>query len=128
MKKHRNSKRHPCPCWTCFVLSCFCVHTINKYACLKRDFFFILLYSVCTSSQLCVCLYCPAFCLLFSLTTHKKNIYAPNGIQTRNPSKRSTADPRLSQPGHRDRQDSNPKPQQVIRCRPSPSDRSSTFF
>jgi hypothetical protein len=37
------------------------------------------------------------------LTTHKTNIHAPGEIRTRNPNKRSSADPRLRPHGHRDR-------------------------
>jgi hypothetical protein len=43
---------------------------------------------------------CPAFCLLSLLTTNNTNIHAPGGIQTRNPSKRSAADPLLRADGH----------------------------
>ena len=53
---------------------------------------FLLLFSFCTFFRLC--LHCPGlfFCLLL---THKTNIYAPGGNRTHNPSKRSSADPRL---------------------------------
>ena len=43
-----------------------------------------------------------------------------NKIRTRNPSKRSAADPRLRPFGHWNRQDSNPKSQQAIGRKLSP--------
>ena len=66
-------------------------------------FFYILLYSVCTSFYLFLCFHCPSFCFLPLLTTDNTNIHAPGGIRTRNPSKRSAADPRLRPLGHWDR-------------------------
>ena len=39
------------------------------------------------------------------LTTHNTHTHAPGGIRTRNPSKRTAADPRLGPRGERDRQD-----------------------
>jgi hypothetical protein len=55
------------------------------------------------------------------VTTHNKNTHAPGGIQTRNPSKRSAADPRLRPLGHRDRRDSNPdRPVQIVIGKPYP--------
>jgi hypothetical protein len=65
-------------------------------------FFYILLYSVLVS------LSCPAFCLFSCFyLKHNPNIHALCGIRTRNPSKRSAADPRHRQHGHRDRHFNN---------------------
>ena len=50
-----------------------------------------------------------AFCPLLYNTLHT-NIHAPGGIQTRNPSTPSAADPRLKPLGHWDRLRSPPRP------------------
>ena len=47
--------------------------------------------------------------------THKSNIHATSGIRTRNPSKRTAANPHLRPLGHLDRQDSIPVPSSTQR-------------
>jgi hypothetical protein len=49
---------------------------------------------------LCLCLDCLASCLLSLLISYNTNTHAPGRIRTRNPSKRSAADPRLRPLGH----------------------------
>jgi uncharacterized BrkB/YihY/UPF0761 family membrane protein len=77
-------------------------HTQQKYPCPSAGFFFcILSYSVLhpylfVLNVLHFCLFCP-YC-----TTHNTNIHAPGGIRTRNPNKRSAADPSLKPLGHRE--------------------------
>jgi hypothetical protein len=67
---------------------------------------------------LVLCPYCPAFCVLSLLyNTHNTNIHAPDGIRTRNPSKRSAADSRLRPLDHWDRLGSNPRTVQPIASR-----------
>ena len=66
----------------------------------STNFFFVL----CTSSvQLFFYPDCPGCAFCPYSTTHTTNIHAPGWIQTRNPRKRSAADPRLRPLG----QDSN---------------------
>jgi hypothetical protein len=68
------------------------------------NFFFYSLYSICTSSSL------SSLCLLPLLhNTHNTNIHVPSWIRTRDPSKRSAADPRLRPHGHWDRQTQTPQ-------------------
>ena len=62
-------------------------------------FFCILLYFV-LHPFLFLCLDYRACCLMSLLATHNTNIRAPGGIRTRNPSKRSAADPRLRVSAH----------------------------
>ena len=52
---------------------------------------------LCTSAYLVVLLSCIFLC---AFTTHNTNIHAPIGIKTRNPSRRSAADPHLRPLGH----------------------------
>ena len=70
-----------------------------------------LFLSSCTlySIRTYFCLDYSAFCLLFLFTTHNTNIHAFGGVQTRNSSKRSAADPRLRRLGHWDRQGFDPR-------------------
>jgi hypothetical protein len=99
---------------TCFfawiVLSCSFVFTVDhKHSC--RIFLFssslFVLYP-----YLFLRLDCPQFWLLFLLyNTHNTNINAPGGIRTRNPRKRSAADPRLRTHGHLDWQNRTSLPQ-----------------
>ena len=63
--------------------------------------FLILLYSV-LHPYLFLCLDYPAFCLgVFTYTTHNSNIHAPDGIRTRNPSRRASTDLRPRPRDHR---------------------------
>jgi hypothetical protein len=55
------------------------------------------LYFICTTSLSCLSWLC-LLSLLYN--THNTNIQAPSGIRTRNPSKRSAADPLLRPLGH----------------------------
>ena len=51
---------------------------------------------ICTDPYLFLCPDSPGFFLLSLLyNTHNTNIHAPNGIRTRNPSKRAAANPHL---------------------------------
>ena len=51
-----------------------------------------------------------------SSTTHNTNIHAPGGIPTRNPSKRSAADPRLRPLGHWDLRGFDPRTVQLYQA------------
>jgi hypothetical protein len=71
--------------------------TVPPVASRYADFFsslFVLYPYFCVLIVLDVCL----LSLLYN--THNTNIHAPGGIRTRNPSKRSPADPRLRPLGH----------------------------
>ena len=66
----------------------------------RRDFLYPFV--LCTSSVF-VSLSCPAFCLFSCFyLKHNPNIHTLSGIRTCNPSKRSAADTRHRQHGHRD--------------------------
>ena len=73
-------------------------------------------------------------CLLSFTVQHTQHKHPCTGaIRTRNPSKRSAADPRLRLLGYWDRQDSTPRSQQPSGLSPAPSlhgtaTRTSTFF
>ena len=55
-----------------------------------------------------LCRDCPAFCVLSLFKAHNTNIHTAGGIRTRNPSRRSDADPRFRPLGHWNRQPSTP--------------------
>ena len=97
---------------------CFCPYSTSHTAqtsILPAEFCF--LFCLCTLSVLLFS-WLSWLCLLSLLyNTNNTNIHAPGGIRTRNPSKRSAADFRLSPLSH---WDSNPQPQQAIGLRPSP--------
>ena len=70
--------------------------TTDRHPCARRDFFFSVLHLYYYFVLI-------VLAVSFVLTvkhTQQTNIHAPGGIQTRNPSKRSAADPRLRPPGH----------------------------
>ena len=73
----------------------------------KNFFLYSLLYSV-LHPYLFTCFDFLTFCLVSLLTTHNTDIHDPGGIRTRNPSKRSAADPRPRPLSHLDRQGLKP--------------------
>jgi hypothetical protein len=82
----------------------------------NRDFLYSLVlcsYFICTCVFVLIVLHFAFMCLRTTHTTQKHS--RPGGIQTRNPSKRSTADPRLRSLGHWDRLLSIPGPSSPLR-------------
>jgi hypothetical protein len=80
----------------CLLLT---VHNTNIHA--PGGIFSFVLCALCVL----LCPNCPGFAFCSYCTTqHNTNIHAPVGIRTRNPSKRSTADPRLRPLSYWDRQ------------------------
>ena len=67
------------------------------------------------SSVLLLCPDCPG--LAFSPLLYNTNIPGPGGIRTRDPSKRSAADPRLRPLGHWDQQGFDPRTFQSVASR-----------
>ena len=75
-----------CPC----LFLCTVQHTQHKHLCPHGILFFVF---ACTllvlNPYLSLCLDCPAFCLLYLLTTHNTNIHAPG--RTRTPQSQQSA-------------------------------------
>jgi hypothetical protein len=98
------------------MLLCPYCTTHNTNIPARAGFFFSVLYLnifVLTVLVLPFVFYCTTH-------AHNTNIPARGGIQTRNPSKRSAADPRLRPLGHWDRSDSNLQFQQASGYKPTP--------
>ena len=74
---------------------------------ITRNFLCVFVYSL-HHPYLCLCRDCPAFCLLSVLHNTQQKGLCPGGIRTRNPSKRSAANPRLRPLGYWDQQIRSP--------------------
>ena len=93
----------PCFFFILIVLPSVFAFTVHQHKHPAPGAIFLYSFVVCTLSVIVSlsCLSCILpFCLLPA--THSTNIHTPGGIQTRNTSKRSAADPRLRQLGHWD--------------------------
>jgi hypothetical protein len=75
---------------------------------LHWHYFFIFFYSASTSSVLVSLYWLPCILHFYFYLNRNTNFHVPGGIWTRNPSKRSAADPRHRPLGHWDRQSRPP--------------------
>ena len=112
-----SKRKISCPSRDFFCILLYCLYVFRNCFFLSFSFFgcpAFCIYLQHLQLSLVFCFYliricffvldCHVFCLFSVLTTNNTNIYAPAGIRTRNPSKRSAADPRLRPLGHWDRQ------------------------